>query len=43
MVRVGGGWDTLKHFLLEHDPCRIERIDAGEALKLSVVNFIIFS
>ena len=23
MVRVGGGWDTLNHFLLKHDPCRI--------------------
>ncbi|XP_071452894.1 growth arrest-specific protein 2-like isoform X2 [Hetaerina americana] len=21
MVRVGGGWDTLEHFLLRHDPC----------------------
>lgn len=23
MVRVGGGWDSLDHFLLKHDPCRI--------------------
>ena len=22
MVRVGGGWDTLEHLLLKHDPCR---------------------
>lgn len=22
MVRVGGGWDTLEHFLEKHDPCR---------------------
>uniref|UniRef100_A0A6A7G5X4 GAS2-like protein 2 isoform X1 n=2 Tax=Hirondellea gigas TaxID=1518452 RepID=A0A6A7G5X4_9CRUS len=22
MVRVGGGWDTLEHFLNKHDPCR---------------------
>ncbi|XP_028968722.1 GAS2-like protein pickled eggs [Galendromus occidentalis] len=22
MVRVGGGWDTLAHFLDKHDPCR---------------------
>lgn len=22
MVRVGGGWDTLGHYLLRHDPCR---------------------
>lgn len=26
MVRVGGGWDTLEHFLFEHDPCRIQQI-----------------
>ena len=29
MVRVGGGWDTLDHFLLEHDPCRIQRFISG--------------
>ncbi|KAK9686051.1 Calponin homology (CH) domain [Popillia japonica] len=23
MVRVGGGWDTLEHFLLRHDPCQV--------------------
>lgn len=23
MVRVGGGWDTLDHFLLRHDPCQV--------------------
>ena len=22
MVRVGGGWDCLSHYLLRHDPCR---------------------
>lgn len=22
MVRVGGGWDTLGHYLDKHDPCR---------------------
>ena len=29
MVRVGGGWDTLEHFLLEHDPCRIKKFVSG--------------
>ncbi|KAJ4450866.1 hypothetical protein ANN_02298 [Periplaneta americana] len=24
MVRVGGGWDTLEHFLLRHDPCQVK-------------------
>ncbi|XP_063992444.1 growth arrest-specific protein 2-like isoform X1 [Diachasmimorpha longicaudata] len=23
MVRVGGGWDTLEHFLSRHDPCQV--------------------
>ncbi|CAH1798628.1 unnamed protein product [Owenia fusiformis] len=23
MVRVGGGWDTLQHYIQTHDPCRI--------------------
>lgn len=23
MVRVGGGWDTLEHFLMRHDPCQV--------------------
>ncbi|KAK3929956.1 Growth arrest-specific protein 2 [Frankliniella fusca] len=24
MVRVGGGWDTLEHFLQRHDPCQVK-------------------
>jgi len=24
MVRVGGGWDTLDHFIAKHDPCRMK-------------------
>ncbi|KAG8194254.1 hypothetical protein JTE90_024583 [Oedothorax gibbosus] len=23
MVRVGGGWDTLEHFLSRHEPCQV--------------------
>ena len=23
MVRVGGGWDTLQHYIATHDPCKI--------------------
>ncbi|KAJ7997012.1 hypothetical protein DPEC_G00224500 [Dallia pectoralis] len=26
MVRVGGGWDTLQHYLDKHDPCRCTSI-----------------
>ena len=22
LVRVGGGWDSIEHFILKHDPCR---------------------
>jgi hypothetical protein len=29
MVRVGGGWDTLHHYLDKHDPCRCK---AGEII-----------
>ena len=36
MVRVGGGWDTLDHFLLKHDPCR-SGISGGPLLSLSHV------
>lgn len=25
MVRVGGGWDTLEHYLDKHDPCRCKQ------------------
>lgn len=25
MVRVGGGWDTLEHYLDKHDPCRCKK------------------
>ena len=23
MVRVGGGWDTLEHFIQKKDPCKL--------------------
>ncbi|XP_076350326.1 growth arrest-specific protein 2-like isoform X2 [Tachypleus tridentatus] len=34
MVRVGGGWDTLEHFLSRHnvtDPCQVKLIDSKQA------------
>ncbi|XP_046394147.1 growth arrest-specific protein 2-like isoform X2 [Ischnura elegans] len=36
MVRVGGGWDTLEHFLVRHDPCAVRVVsrkgeDSGTA------------
>jgi len=34
MVRVGGGWDTLQHYLDKHDPCRCK---AGKIL-LKTIN-----
>uniref|UniRef100_A0A8D1HKC0 Growth arrest specific 2 like 2 n=1 Tax=Sus scrofa TaxID=9823 RepID=A0A8D1HKC0_PIG len=35
MVRVGGGWDTLGHYLDKHDPCRCTSLShkAGDFLK----------
>lgn len=27
MVRVGGGWDTLEHFLARHDPCQVRTLN----------------
>ncbi|KAM6118594.1 GAS2-like protein 2A [Phoenicopterus ruber ruber] len=33
MVRVGGGWDTLEHYLDKHDPCRCTSLSHKQALK----------
>ncbi|NXL60309.1 GA2L2 protein, partial [Chordeiles acutipennis] len=33
MVRVGGGWDTLEHYLDKHDPCRCTSISHKQAWK----------
>lgn len=30
MVRVGGGWDTLEHFLERHDPCQARLLGRGD-------------
>ncbi|XP_055356206.1 GAS2-like protein pickled eggs [Paramacrobiotus metropolitanus] len=32
MVRVGGGWDTLDHFLEKHDPCRRGHCGCGDSV-----------
>lgn len=34
MVRVGGGWDTLEHYLDKHDPCRCAAF--GEVISYSL-------
>ncbi|NWX97860.1 GA2L2 protein, partial [Nothoprocta ornata] len=31
MVRVGGGWDTLEHYLDKHDPCRCTSLSHKQA------------
>ncbi|NXD82869.1 GA2L2 protein, partial [Halcyon senegalensis] len=31
MVRVGGGWDTLDHYLDKHDPCRCTSLSHKQA------------
>ncbi|NWX05063.1 GA2L2 protein, partial [Caloenas nicobarica] len=33
MVRVGGGWDTLEHYLDKHDPCRCTSLSHKQAWK----------
>ncbi|MBN3291566.1 GA2L2 protein, partial [Polypterus senegalus] len=33
MVRVGGGWDTLEHYLDKHDPCRCTSISHKQAMR----------
>lgn len=30
MVRVGGGWDTLEHFLSRHEPCQVRLVTPGK-------------
>ncbi|MBN3309044.1 GA2L2 protein, partial [Amia calva] len=35
MVRVGGGWDTLEHYLDKHDPCRCPAL--GESRRTQTV------
>ncbi|XP_076344508.1 GAS2-like protein pickled eggs isoform X2 [Tachypleus tridentatus] len=39
MVRVGGGWDTLEHYLDKHDPCRCKsghRLSTSAKLTMSL-------
>lgn len=36
MVRVGGGWDTLEHYLDKHDPCRCSAF--GEVIFLFLIS-----
>ncbi|XP_030143720.2 GAS2-like protein 2 isoform X2 [Taeniopygia guttata] len=33
MVRVGGGWDTLEHYLDKHDPCRCTSLSHKQGWK----------
>nr|XP_015222789.1 PREDICTED: GAS2-like protein 2 [Lepisosteus oculatus] len=35
MVRVGGGWDTLEHYLDKHDPCRCTSLTHKQARLVS--------
>ncbi|GFY45948.1 growth arrest-specific protein 2 [Trichonephila inaurata madagascariensis] len=32
MVRVGGGWDTLEHFLSRHEPCQVIVVNRKNSL-----------
>ena len=35
MVRVGGGWDTLAHYLEKHDPCRCRAGNPFNSIKFN--------
>ncbi|GCB78221.1 GAS2-like protein 2A [Scyliorhinus torazame] len=35
MVRVGGGWDTLEHYLDKHDPCRCTSLTHKQVARFS--------
>ncbi|XP_043919559.1 GAS2-like protein 2 [Protopterus annectens] len=35
MVRVGGGWDTLEHYLDKHDPCRCTSLAHRQTAKIA--------
>lgn len=35
MVRVGGGWDTLDHFLLRHDPCQVKIVTRSKTREVA--------
>ena len=37
MVRVGGGWDTLQHYLAMHDPCKVKEFEQGVGTYLHAV------
>ena len=40
MVRVGGGWDTLSHYLEKHDPCRCR---AGTTFPLLLILLVVLA
>ncbi|KAG6442868.1 GAS2-like protein 3 [Manduca sexta] len=37
MVRVGGGWDTLEHFLSRHEPCQVRLVTQGQGRRADVL------
>ncbi|XP_074594763.1 GAS2-like protein pickled eggs [Brevipalpus obovatus] len=40
MVRVGGGWDTLGHYLDRHDPCRCRNALTRNSLPAAKISLI---
>lgn len=39
MVRVGGGWDTLEHYLDKHDPCMCNGKKIHELLTYELLTY----
>lgn len=38
MVRVGGGWDTLEHFLSRHEPCQVRLVTQGRRADITLTS-----
>lgn len=38
MVRVGGGWDTLEHFLSRHEPCQVRLVTQGRRAAITLTS-----
>lgn len=38
MVRVGGGWDTLEHFLSRHEPCQVRLVTGGRRAAVTLTS-----
>ena len=40
MVRVGGGWDTLQHYLFKYDQCRQLQSPQKDKTKVIMIAYL---